>query len=166
MVNLYDIERKVLYKELQPLFDVLSYIDYAVIKGEALSLQIYNKPNKRKSGDIDILIGKKNVKLLEAELRNIGFVQRLSGDKSKDRRDRVLCLTYSHQIPSYHKEKFCFHMNVDVNYDIFWGEYEGLRCSIDDFLSDTIAMNIYDVNVKTLTLEKALVQFNSRLLLW
>lgn len=38
----------------------------------------------------------------------------------------------------FHKDKFGFHLNVDVNYDIFWGEYEGKHCSIDEFLSDTV----------------------------
>lgn len=156
--NIYKIGRKILYKELQPLFEALSSIRYAVVKGEVLSQQIYGVPDRRKSSDIDILIDKKNVKFLEEKLHKLGFKQKLPEDSSEVRRNRVLCMAYSHQIPSYHKEKFGFHLNVDVNYDIFWGEYEGKRCSIEAFLSDTVDMEIYGVKMKTLPIEKAFLQ--------
>ena len=156
--KLYKIERKLLYKELQPLFETLSSVRYAVVKGEVLSQQIYGVPDRRRSSDIDILIDKKNVKFLEEQLQKLGFEQKLPEDSAEARRNRVLCMSYSHQIPSYHKEKFGFNFNVDVNYDIFWGEYEGQRCSIDGFLSDTVDMEIYGATVKTLPIEKAFVQ--------
>lgn len=156
--NLYIIERKILYKELKPLFETMSSVNYAVVKGEALSQQIYGAPDKRRSSDIDILIDKSNVKFLEGELQKLGFEQQLPEDPNEARRNRVLCMAYSHQIPSYHKDVMGFHLNVDVNYDIFWGEYEGQRCSINDFLSDTVDIEIYGVTVKTLPIEKAFVQ--------
>lgn len=156
--SLYEIERKILYKELKPLFDALIYRDYAVVKGEVLSQQIYGSINRRRSSDIDILIDKCNVKFIESELEKLGFEQRLPEDAKVARRNRVLCITYSHQIPSYHKEVMGFHLNVDINYDIFWGEYEGHRTSIDDFFTDTVEMNIYGISVKTLSVEKAFVQ--------
>lgn len=56
--SLYEIERKILYKELKPLFEALVYRDYAVVKGEALSQQIYGCINRRRSSDIDILMTK------------------------------------------------------------------------------------------------------------
>lgn len=92
---------------------------------------------------------------MEDLLHKAGFCQKLPDDSVEVRRNRVFCLTYSHQIPSYYKDKLGFCLNVDVNYDIFWGEYDGDRCSIDDFLSDTIDMVIYGVKVKTLPKEKA-----------
>lgn len=156
--NIYIFERKLLYKELKPLFEALSSKQYAVVKGEVLSQQIYGAPDLRRSSDIDILIDKKNVKLLEEQLQIIGFEQKLPKDSGEARRNRVLCMVYSHQIPSYHKKKLGFHFNVDVNYDIFWGEYEGQRCSIEDFLCDTVDMEIYGVKVKTLPIDKAFVQ--------
>lgn len=156
--KLYKIERKLLYKELEPIFASLSSVRYAVVKGEVLSQQIYGVPDRRRPGDIDILIDRKNVKFLEEQLHKLGFEQKLSEDSAEIRRIRVLCMAYSHQTPSYHKDKFGFHLNVDVNYDIFWGEYEGKRCSINDFLSDTVDMEIYGVTVKTLPIEKAFVQ--------
>ena len=90
--NLYMIERKILYKELEPLFAALSSIRYAVVKGEVLSQQIYGVPNRRRSSDIDILIDKKNVKFLEEQLHNLGFEQMLPEDNSEMRRNRVLCM--------------------------------------------------------------------------
>lgn len=156
--SLYEIERKILYKELKPLFEALVYRDYAVVKGEALSQQIYGCINRRRSSDIDILIDKSNVKFIESELKKLGFRQQLPEDSQVARRNRVLCITYSHQIPSYHKEVTGFHLNVDINYDIFWGEYEGHRTSIGDFFTDTVEMNIYGISVKTLSVEKAFIQ--------
>ena len=155
--NVYKISRQILYKELQPLFEALSVLRYAVVKGEVLSNQIYGVPDRRRSGDIDILIDKKNIKYLEELLHKAGFLQILPDDSVEVRRNRVFCLSYSHQIPSYYKDKLGFCLNVDVNYDIFWGEYDGDRCSIDDFLSDTIDMEIFGVKVKTLPKEKAFV---------
>lgn len=156
--SMYKIGRKILYKELQPLFEAMSSIRYAVVKGEVLSQQIYGEPDLRRPNDIDILIDKKNVKFLEELLCKFGFEQKLTEDSTGTRHNRVLCMTYSHQIPSYHKDKFGFHLNVDINYDIFWGEYEGKRCFTDDFLRDTVDMEIYGVNVKALPIEKAFVQ--------
>ena len=90
--NLHIIERKVFYKELKPLFEALSSVNYAVVKGEALSLQIYGVPDKRRSSDIDILIDKSNVRFLESELRKLGFEQQMPEDPNEARRNRVLCM--------------------------------------------------------------------------
>ena len=156
--NLYVIERKILYNELRPLFDSLVSVRYAVIKGEVLSQQIYGVPDKRRSSDIDILIEKSNVGMLEKQLKTLGFFQQLPQNESEIRRNRVICLAYSHQIPSYHKNLCGFQLNVDINHDIFWGEYEGEKCYIDDFLNDTENINIYGVSLKSLSIEKTFVQ--------
>lgn len=156
--KLYNIKRKIFYREIQPLFDSLAEVRYSVVKGEVLSQQIYGFPDRRKSSDIDILIDKKNVKFLEKHLLDLGFSQKNPTDCSETRRNRVLCMAYSHQIPSYHKEKIGFDFNVDVNFDIFWGEYDGKRCVIDDFLNGADYLEIYGVKVKTLPKDKAFVQ--------
>ncbi len=49
-------------------------------------------------------------------------------------------------------------IEIDLNFDIFWDEYEGKRIDIDEFLSDTIEMEIYGVKVKTFPPIKALIQ--------
>lgn len=156
--EVYTVGRKLLYKELKSVFSAISSLRYAVVKGEVLSQQIYGVQDRRRSGDIDILIDKSNVRLLEEELRKLGFKQRLPENLNEARRNRILCMACSHQIPSYYKEKAIFNLAVDVNYDIFWGEYDGKRFRTDDFLSDTVDMEIYGVTVKTLPIEKAFVQ--------
>lgn len=156
--KLYIYGRKIMFKELQPLWKVLDNIDYALIKGEALSYQIYGVPDKRRSSDIDILIEKKNLKFIEMNLQEIGFIQKTTTDIDVQRKNRILCLNYSHQVPSYYKEKYGVQMNVDINFDIFWGEYEGQRCEMEKFLEDTTYVNIYGMNVKVLCIKKAFVQ--------
>lgn len=153
----YLIGRQVLYKELQPLFEQMAIINYAVIKGEALSQYIYGVPNRRRSSDIDILINKKDIKFVENELQKLGFSQKEQSD-AEMRSNRIICMAYSHQIPSYRKLKYGFRLSVDINFDIFWGEYEGERYDMDQFLNDAKIMEIYGVSVKTLTLEKMFVQ--------
>lgn len=158
MDNIYFAQRKTLYKELKPLFESFASANYAIIKGEVLSKQIYGVPDKRRSSDIDILIDKQHLKQWETQLCSLGFTQMNSQNRAENRRNRVLCMAYSHQIPSYHKDKFGFHLNVDLNYDVFWGEYEGSRFSIEEFLSDAQEMDVYGVKVKALTVEKAFIQ--------
>lgn len=156
--SIYTIERKMMYNDLKPLWDALSDINYAVVKGEALSLQIYGTPNMRLSGDIDILIDKDSVRTVEKELIGLGYAQFNSDGYNILRSKRILCLSHSHQIPSYHKDKFGFHFNVDINHDIFWGEYQGQRYSMEMFLSDVNTSQVFGVKIKTLPLEKAFVQ--------
>lgn len=156
--QIYIASRKILYNELSALFIALSNIRYAVVKGDVLSQQIYGTPYKRFSGDIDILIDKNNVAFLENELAKLGFEQKVSMNCEGDRRNRILCMMYSHQIPPFHKEKFGFGLNVDVNFDIFWGEYTGFRFPVDKFLSNVVDMEIFGVNVKTLPTDKAFIQ--------
>lgn len=156
--QIYIVSRKILFSELNELFMALSNVRYAVVKGDVLSQQIYGVPYKRHSRDIDILIDKKDVYVLENELLKLGFEQKVSKKRRFLRENRILCMMYSHQIPSYYKEKFGIELNVDVNFDIFWGEYEGIRYPIEDFLSDVTDIVVYGVNVKTLPLYKAFIQ--------
>lgn len=155
--SLYRIKREVLYGELAGMFERLRGIRYAVIKGEALSNQIYGVHDKRVSNDLDLLVSRSDVRLIEEQLNSHGFSSKQS-NMGSNRQDRIMCMSYSHQIPSFYKEKYGFRLNVDINYDVFWGEYDGPRFSIADFLSDTVETNIYGVTVKTLSLEKAFVQ--------
>lgn len=158
VADIYLIGRKMIYKELKSVWEAMTGVNYAVVKGEALSQQIYGEPNMRRSGDVDILIDKDDIREVERLLQNAGFKQQDWGDSSELRKIRILCMAYSHQIPSYYKDKVWTRLNVDVNYDIFWGEYEGQRYSIKRFLEDVAETEIYGAKVKVLTLENAFVQ--------
>ena len=120
-------------------------IPYALVKGEALSIQAYNKPGLRQLGDIDILISRRNVKELEHLLIENGFLCLSSG-----RENRIFSIAESHQLSLYYKKIPLQKMFVDINFDIYWGEYTGKRIDIDLFLSDIIDMNIYGYCLKVL----------------
>lgn len=142
------------YLSFKALLNEIGPYIHAVIKGEPLSLLSYGKTGYRMSADIDILVHKDNIYNIEQILKKQGYTTR-----NRPRRDRVIINTYSHQVSSWEKTLGSLgKIVIDLNYDIFWGEYKGKRIDIDEFLSDTIEMDIYGVKVKTLPPIKAMVQ--------
>lgn len=143
--------------ELKEVHKVLiaSEIPYAIIKGEPLSFLAYGDFALRKKSDVDILIDKNNIKKFEIQLENHGFTP-----QSNSRKDRILYLSNSHQTSPWEKIVSSLNLKVivDINFDIFWGEYKGTRIDINEFISDAIDMEIYGVKVKTLTAIKSLIQ--------
>lgn len=135
------------------LFDSINSVKYAIVKGESLSFFAYNSFNKRLSKDIDVLVEKNDVKIIERELLHRGFSQ-----PTHSRADEILAFSYSHQTIPFIKEYGSIFVEIDLNHNLFWGEYTGKRVDIDQFLSDTIEMEIYGVKVKTLPPLKAMVQ--------
>lgn len=129
--------------------------DYAIIKGEALSLQAYGATGKRISSDIDILIPVTRL----TEFNNILVSHGFQG-RELSRADKILLVSSSHQTLPYtlSMPKPWPELLLDVNHDIFWGEYKGKRIDIADFLADVIEINIYGVTVKTLPPLKAFIQ--------
>ncbi len=142
------------YKRIYALIRDISF-DYAIIKGEALSVQAYGATGRRISSDIDILIPVTRLKEFHSLLSSHGFQGR-----ELSRADKVLLVSGSHQVLPYtlNMPKPWPELLLDVNHDIFWGEYEGKRIDIADFLSDTIEIDIYGVTVKTLPPIKAFIQ--------
>ena len=142
------------YRTAAPVFKALAEHSYAVVKGEALSQMAYGRFGARNSGDIDILIPRSGVKSLESVLTENGFKT-----NKLTREDRLTALTGAHQTSPYTKHSPTgISTQIDINFDIFWGEYTGQRVSIEDFLSDTEEMIIYGCRVKVLTTEKSFVQ--------
>lgn len=141
------------YIQLKELLSVVN-LHYAIIKGEVLSKQAYKKNGFRNSSDIDILISRKNINELEEALSKCVFY-----NSSLKRSDKITMLSASHQVAPWIKEIPPWGVMVmDLNFDVFWGEYEGKRIDIEEFLSDTIEMEIYGVKVKTLPPIKAMIQ--------
>lgn len=131
-----------------------SNYNYAIIKGQALSKQIYGQLGQRYSSDIDILISRRKIHEIENALSECGFY-----NASQTRSDKITLLSASHQVAPWIKEIPPWGVIViDLNFDVFWGEYEGKRIDIEEFLSDTIEMEIYGVKVKTLPPIKAMIQ--------
>ena len=139
------------YMEISRIF---SGKKYAVIKGEVLSLYAYNAPHLRKSSDVDILVPRMSLKDIEKELQNNSFE-----NECLSRRDEVMLLTSSHQTLPWGKYLYPWgNLIIDLNFDVFWGEYEGKRIDISGFLSDTVDIDICGVKIKSLTPLKAMVQ--------
>ena len=64
---------KVWYQHLIPVLNAQKDFSYAVIKGEALSVQAFGAPGRRSSADIDLLVDKSQLKKLEQVLTEHGF---------------------------------------------------------------------------------------------
>jgi len=143
------------HKALSPLFSFSSEtnISYAVIKGEPLSVLAYGKPGQRQSGDTDILVPISYVPKIKAELSRLGFKV-----MNSNRQHQIAAISSTNQSIPYRKNIGSLEVEVDINHDIFWGEYSGKRVSIEEFLSDTIEVDIYGCKIKTLSPLKAMIQ--------
>lgn len=143
------------YKELSSFFISLldKGIPYAVIKGEPLSILAYGKAGQRYSGDVDILVSTNDIEKINLELSTFGFKPR-----TNERLHQVIAISSTHQAIDYIKELDGKIIEVDINHDIFWGEYTGKRINVEELLSDTIEMIIYSCKIKTISPLKAMVQ--------
>lgn len=145
------------YKTCQPLFESLS-IPYAVIKGAVLSNVTYGDPFLRSSGDIDLLIRRKDADTVKDILHSLGFVQGRITDKGVlpfTRRELIFQATASHQTAPYIKQTenpLCPYVNVDVNTDLLWGEHEE-KADMDSVLSYTEQTSLFDISLQKLTAE-------------
>ena len=158
-MNYTDFEEKILHyrnKQYYSLFKKIldsgcENLNYSVVKGDALSKLAYGRVNQRFYNDVDVIVSRANLKELNYILFKCGYAQR-----EHSREENILFLSASHQTLPY----TCKHnyLTIDINFDILWGEYEGKRIDIEEFLSDTIEMEIYGVKVKTLPPLKTMIQ--------
>lgn len=145
---------KIRFKYLCDFFCDIKTYPYAIVKGEALSMLAYKQPSARHLGDIDILSASKNLNALTDILKKLRF-----SPITSSREEHVMMLSTSHQIKPWIRDISPWgKIEVDLNFDIFWGEYECKRIDIEEFLSDTTEMEIYGVKVKTLPPIKAMIQ--------
>lgn len=144
----------IIKEQFEDIYNELKLLDkYVIAKGATLSMLCYNNPTQRGSGDIDVLLPRDSAKQFEQLLHSKGYHSLFSG-----RKQRIFALLSSHQlIPLVKKLNFST-SKIDINFSVFWGEYEGKLINIDEFLSDAIEINIYGMKVKTLPPLKAMVQ--------
>lgn len=128
-------------------------IKYAVIKGEPLSYYIYSCLGMRLSRDIDILVPKESID----EVRKVFFDNNNIIDMY-GRKEWLYYMLCSHQCPALFIKEQGFTVELDINFDILWGNYEKRKIDINDFLSDTVEMDIYGVKIKTLSKIKTFLQ--------
>ena len=117
----------------------------------------YKSFGQRIFGDIDVLVPRQNLNLVDECLRESGFYQSINNEKEL-RECKIFCLSCSHQTISYKRLIENYSIEIDINFDVFWGEYTEKRIDIPDFLSDCIEMDIYGCKVKTLTPLKTMIQ--------
>lgn len=129
-----------------------------MIKGEPLSLLCYNEKSARNSQDIDILIDRQHISYFERLLQENDFTMLINQNEFIHRESKILCISQSHQVPPYIKETPNQQIEIDLNFDIFWGEYTGKRIKINKFLSDAIELEIYGCKIKTIPPLKAMIQ--------
>lgn len=142
------------YYHLKPVFAAIEDIPYAVIKGEVLSKRAYGGLGYRNSGDVDILISRNDREHLARILCKYGFEPDLrdeSGNMRELTREEKVMYKFSHQVVPFVKRVDGKNLIIlDVNVDIFWGEYAGKRVAVSEFLSDPMEMELYGVKIKTL----------------
>ena len=99
-------------------------IAYAVLKGPVLAHAIYNTPDKRTYGDIDILVKKSDTDTVTNILKEHGYIQG-QYDKEKaeivpaPRKDVLWCSMYIHQLYPFQKVVDQCPCTVEVQTGIF-----------------------------------------------
>lgn len=153
---LNEIVGKQNYGEIKSLFKKLNEFSYVLVKGEALSLQAFGRCGARRSGDIDLLICKRDILKVSNILRSYGFS---NGDEDKiyKRRNELLFLSTSHQMKPYKKNTNLCKIEIDLNFDIYWGGYLGDRIEMMEFLSNPQIVDIYGNKVKVLSPIKSMI---------
>ena len=145
--------RKVKYQYLINLLNQKADFPYAVIKGEVLSVMAYGAAGKRNSGDIDVLVDRKDLKALEAILKEDGFES-----AELTRQEKIVARAFSHQIEPYHKQLPLGTLEVDINYELIWGEWQGKKPSVSEMLARRETVDVFGVQVPCLTVEDAFIQ--------
>lgn len=155
-------KNRIMLSHARGLFEGLKDIPYAYIKGEALSVTAYGDFGYRDYHDLDILINRRDIKKLEEIMLENGFEQCVyekNGEKrGLTRREKVMMMN-SHQTAPFTKRIGKNELlEIDVNYDVLWGEYAGKRIDIDELLEDTVSLDLYDYSVRILEPVKNFVQ--------
>ena len=137
------------YRACEPFFKNATF-PYAVIKGAVLSSEVYQDPILRISGDIDVLIHRKDADKAKCLLKECGFLQGRVADSGIvpfTRKEILYQTAMSHQTAPFIKQtsnKLCPYVNLDINMDILWGE-SGRRLDMDDVLSYRQPYTLCDV---------------------
>lgn len=155
--EIYD-KNKLWYEHLKSVLSLFEKekIDYAIIKGQVLSKTAYGREGFRDSSDIDILISPQNVSRVMRIMEKCGFRQAIYNENGEFRqitRKEKMLIANSHQIVPYVKKLLeNQEVNIDINIDIFWGEYSGKRFDIKQLLKENSSyVQIYGIDIRTLT---------------
>ena len=131
-----------------------SNINYAIIKGCPLAYYKTGNPGTRLSSDIDILVSRQDIQKVQ-EILNKNAFQRFY---TPNRKEHILLMSNSHQLTAYGKTIGNITTQIDVNFDLFWGEYKGKRIEVSEFLEDSLELEIWGCKIRTLSPIKMLIQ--------
>ena len=126
---------------------------YVVVKGEVLSYQAYGATGRRHFGDIDILVDRKDLTAVTKVFLEDGFETNVL-----TREQEIVAKSFSHQLPPLWKKVNGVTVNVDINYDIFWGEWTGPRQDIEEWLKKREIIELFRLPVPVLTVNEAFIQ--------
>ena len=129
-------------------------LNYVIVKGCPLAYYKTGNHGSRLSGDIDILLDRQDIKKASEILENNGF----KNAYKPSRAERVLMVSNSHQILPFYKEIGKLSVEIDVNFDLFWGEYRGKRIPVAEFIEDSVCMEIFGRKIRTLSPLKMILQ--------
>ena len=138
------------YRACEPFFKRATF-PYAVIKGAVLSYSVYGDPAVRVSGDIDILINRRDSDEAKHILQECGFVQgRIEGNAIVPftRKEILYQSAMSHQTAPFIKatsNELCPYVNLDINMDILWGESEQ-KTDMDKVLRYREKMSLFGID--------------------
>jgi len=145
------------YRELSLFLEKVN-LPYAIIKGAVLSEALYGSSFFRISGDVDFLVHRNQGDDLKYLLLSNGFIQGRVKDSKIIPYTREELLYYAvstHQTAPYVKQinnSIIPFINIDVNFDIYWGEYEQ-KSDMDFVLSQLQKINILGTQVNKLSSE-------------
>lgn len=150
------------YKLIKPVVEELQDIPYAVIKGEPLSLLAYGDLGYRDSGDIDLLVSRDHLPqvteiLNKYHFENIVFDEQ-GNPRPLTRKEKIMFINSHQMAPFYYVKDRDVDLNIDVNVDVFWGEYTGKRIELAEILSDTISIDMYGTTIKSLSVMPAFLE--------
>ena len=130
-----------------------SEIPYVIIKGCPLELMKNGSYVGRIINDIDILTDRAYAPKVATLLQNNGYS--LHGDIGRS--EYIAAISSSHQYPVYFKYVGDFFSQIDINFDIFWGEYQGERFPISSLVESSIDLDFCGCHIKTLSPMKHLI---------
>lgn len=126
------------YREIIRLLNTSFPYEYALIKGEALSILAYGCEGKRHLGDVDLLVTKDTVSELIRVLEEHGYTP-----VDNEREGQVSALLYSHQSTPYVKYGPWGRLEIDINFEIVWGEWKYEKPKVKEMLSRRQPIRIY-----------------------
>lgn len=132
-----------------------SNINYSITKGAYVGRIAYPNESYRRSDDLDIIIKREDYIKVKRLLNNNGYVQGIYNYKDRkihtfSRKQELFYLTYTQQSPPFIKiikNKAIPFINLDLNFNIFWGKS---KWNVEDLINHSQDIEYWGCVAKTL----------------